>query len=133
MIHETRVIPVDGRPHAPSGIRTWMGDPRGHWEGNALVVESIGFNGQTWFDHSGNFHSDALKLTERFTRIAPDAISYEVTIDDSKVFTRPWMMRMPLYLQNDTLRVLEDECYLDAEEAGKAIRGAHPEDRGGVQ
>jgi hypothetical protein len=107
-----------------------MGDPRGRWDGNTLVVESIGFNGQTWFDHAGNFHSDALKLTERLTRIASDAIDYEVTIDDPKVFTRPWKMRMPLYLNKDMPRVLEDECYLDAEEAGKPIRGAHPEDRG---
>jgi hypothetical protein len=74
-----------------------------------------------------------LKLTERFTRIAPDAIDYEVTIDDPKVFTRPWKMRMPLYLHTDMARVLEDECYLDAEEAGKPIRGGHPEERGSVR
>jgi hypothetical protein len=131
-VHAWRWIPTVALPRY-DGYEAWMGDPRGRWEGNTLIVESIGFNGQTWFDHSGNFHSDALKLTERFTRSAADAISYEVTIDDPKVFTRPWRMRMPLYLHNDMLRVLEDECYLDAEEAGKPIRGAHPEDRRGVQ
>jgi hypothetical protein len=131
-VHTSRWIPTVALPRI-DGYESWMGDPRGRWEGNTLVVESAGFNGQTWFDHSGNFHSDALKLTERFTRIASDAISYEVTIDDPKVFTRPWQMRMPLYLHKDTPRVLEDECYLDAEEAGKPIRGAHPEDRRSVQ
>jgi hypothetical protein len=131
-VHTWRWIPTVALTRY-DGYEAWMGDPRGRWEGNTLVVESIGFNGQTWFDHSGNFHSDGLKLTERFTRIASDTISYEVTIDDPKVFTRPWRMRMPLYLHTDMPRVLEDECYLDAEEAGKAIRGAHPEDRSGVK
>ena len=131
-VHTWRWIPTVAVPRY-EGYEAWMGDPRGRWEDNTLVVESIGFNGQTWFDHSGNFHSDALKLTERFTRIASDAINYEVTIDDPKVFTRPWKMRMPLYLHKDMPRVLEDECYLDAEAAGRPVRGAHPDNRGGVQ
>ena len=131
-VHTWRWIPTVAFPRY-EGYEAWMGDPRGRWEGDALVVESIGFNDQTWFDHSGNFHSDALKLTERFTRTAADAIGYEVTIDDPKVFTRPWKMQMSLYLHKDMPRVLEDECYLDAEEAGKPIRGGHPEDRGGVK
>jgi hypothetical protein len=131
-VHTWRWIPTVATPRY-EGYEAWMGDPRGRWEGDTLVVESIGFNGQTWLDHSGNFHSDALKLTERFTRTAPDAIGYEVTVDDAKVFTRPWKMRMTMYLRTDLPRVLEDECYLDAEEAGKPIRGGHPEDRGSVR
>ncbi len=131
-VHTWRWIPT-----APvlryDGYESWMGDSRGRWDGNTLVVETAGFNDQTWFDHSGNFHSDALKTTERFTRTAPDTIAYEVTIDDPKVFTRSWKMRMPFYLRADLPRVLEAECYLDAEDAGKPIRGAHPEDRGGVR
>lgn len=128
-VHTWRWIPTVSFPRI-DGYESWMGDPRGRWEGYTLVVESIGFNDQTWFDHSGNFHSDALKLTERFTRTAPDSIAYEVTVDDPKVFTRPWKMQMPLYLHGDMPRVLEDECYLNAEEAGKPIRGTHPDDRG---
>src|SRR5262249_38722058 len=87
-VHTWRWVPTG--PFARyEGFVSWLGDPRGHWEGNTLVVESIGFNDQAWFDHSGNFHSDALKLTERFTRIAPDTLTYEVTVEDPKVFTRP--------------------------------------------
>ena len=96
-----------------------MGDPRGHWEGDTLVVESIGFKAETWFDHSGNFHSDALKVIERFQRTAPDTITYEATIEDQKVFTRPWTIRMPLYIHKDMDQVLENECYIYAQEVGR--------------
>jgi len=128
-VHTWRWIPTTSVARY-EGYESWMGDSRGRWEGNTLVVESTGFNDQTWFDHSGNFHSDALKVLERFTRTAADTLTYEVTIEDPKVFTRPWKMRMPVYLRTDLPRVLEAECYLDAEDAGKPIRGAHPEDRG---
>jgi len=128
-VHTWRWIPL-AKVERYDGYESWMGDSRGHWDGDSLVVETLGFNDQTWFDHSGNFHSDALKVTERFTRTASDAIDYQVTIEDPKVFTRPWKMRMPIYLHNDMTRVLENECYLAAEEAGKPIRGRHPEDRG---
>ena len=131
-VHTWRWIPTAAIPRY-DGYESWMGDSRGRWEGNTLVVETIGFNGQTWFDHSGNYHSDALKTIERFTRTAPDTITYEVTIEDPKVFTRPWKMRMPFYLRTDLPRVLEAECYLDAEDAGRPIRGGHPEDRGGAR
>jgi hypothetical protein len=128
-VHTWRWIPTV--PFARyEGYESWLGDPRGHWEGNTLVVESVGFNGQTWLDHVGDFHSDALKLTERFTRIAVDTIAYEATIDDSKVFSKPWKIKMPIYQVKGMSRVLEDECYLNAEDAGKPIRGTHPEDRG---
>jgi hypothetical protein len=128
-VHTWRWIPTTPLARY-EGYESWLGDPRGHWEGNTLVVESVGFNDQTWFDHVGNFHSDALKLIERFTRTAPDTLTYEVTVEDPKVFSRPWKMRMPIYQHKDMTRVLEDECYLNAEDAGKPIRGGHPEDRG---
>jgi len=127
-VHTWRWIPTTSVARY-EGYESWMGDSRGRWEGNTLVVETTGFNDQTWFDHSGNFHSDALKVLERFTRTAADTINYEATIEDPKVFTRPWKMRMPVYIRSDLPRVLEAECYLDAEDAGKPIRGAHPEDR----
>jgi hypothetical protein len=125
-VHTTRWIPLTELARY-EGYESWMGDPRGRWEGETLVVESIGFNDQTWLDHSGNYHSDALKTIERFTRTAPDVITYEVTIEDPKVFTRPWTMRMPFYLHRDMDRLLENECHIYAEEVGRPIRGTHPE------
>ena len=78
-------------------IDTWMGYSSGRWEGETLVIENEGFNDQSWFDRAGNFHSEALKVTERYTATGPDALAYEATIEDPKVFTRPWQIRMPLY------------------------------------
>jgi len=117
-VHTWRWIPTK-KVDRYEGYDSWMGDSRGHWEGNTLVVETAGFNDSTWLDHSGNYHSDALKVTERFTRTSADTMDYEATIDDSKVFTRPWKIRMPLHRNKDMVRVLEDECYLAAEEAGR--------------
>jgi hypothetical protein len=127
-VHTLRWIPLSELERYP-GYESWMGDPRGRWEGDTLVVESIFFTDKTWFDHSGNFHSDALKTIERFTRTAADTITYEVTIEDPKVFSRPWTMRMPLYLHRDREVLLENECHIYAEEVGKPIRGSHPKDR----
>ena len=76
---------------------TYMGHSVGRWEGDTLVVEVTNFNGKTWFDRAGNFSSDALHLVERYSPISPDAIRYEVTIEDPKVFARPWTIAMPLY------------------------------------
>jgi len=99
MVHEARVIPLDGRPHANPDIRSYMGDPRGHWEGNTLVVETtnfldnktgIGLNG------GGTPTSDALKLIERYTRTGLNEMRYEVTIDDPKTYTRPFKVAFPL-------------------------------------
>jgi hypothetical protein len=81
----------------PPPVDAWMGQSVGRWEGDTLVVDVTGFNEETWFDRSGNFHSDALHVVERYTRSSPDAIAYEATIEDPKVFTRPWKIRMPLY------------------------------------
>jgi len=76
---------------------TWMGHSVGRWDGDTLVVDVTHFNDKTWFDRAGNFHSDALHVVERYTPIAPNVIDYEVNIEDAKVFSRPWKMRMPLY------------------------------------
>jgi hypothetical protein len=81
----------------PAPVDSWMGQSVGHWEGEAFVIESSGFNDSTWFDRAGNFHSDQLKVTERYTRTAPDVISYEATMTDPETFTRPWKVGMPLY------------------------------------
>jgi len=99
------------------GFDFWMGDSRGRWEGDTLVVDVTNNNDQTWFDMAGNFHSEALRLTERYTLRDADTIAYEVAIQDPKVFTRPWKISMPLYRQKDMNRILEYQCQAEAEEA----------------
>jgi hypothetical protein len=107
----TRIIRTDGVSH-PSTPPFWMGDSRARWEGDTLVVDVVSFTDQTWFDRAGNFHSDALHVVERYTRTGPDHITYEVTVADPKVFTRPWTMRMPLYRrQEQSLVLLEYQCH----------------------
>jgi hypothetical protein len=99
MVHEARVIPLDGRPHASPKIRSYMGDARGHWEGNTLVVETTNFLGNRTGiagNGGGTPTSDALKLTERYTRTSPSEIRYEVTIDDPKTFTAPFKVAFPI-------------------------------------
>ena len=116
--HALRVIPLDGSPH-PDGLPdAWMGDSRGRWEGSTLVVDVKNFNDQTWFDHAGNFHSDALHVVERYALRDADHILYEATVEDPKVFTQPWKISMPLYRRLErNARVLEYECvfYLQEE------------------
>jgi hypothetical protein len=95
MIHETRLIPLDGRPHVSAGLPSFMGDPRGHFEGNTLVVETANFVGGK-VDVGGVPYSEDLKLVERFTRVASDTIDYQVTITDPKTFTAPWTVEFPI-------------------------------------
>ena len=101
MIHETRIVPLDGRPHIGSNIRQYLGDPRGHWERNTLVVETTNFTDGTSIGANGNGvrHSEAMRLTERFTRIDPEMIDYEATIDDSVTYVRPWTIRLTIASQ----------------------------------
>ena len=89
MVHDTRVIPLDGRPHIGSGIRQLMGDSRGHWEGNTLVIETTNFTDRTATANGGGArHSAAMKMTERITRIDPQMLDYELRIDDPKTYAR---------------------------------------------
>ena len=92
--HGSRIIPLDGRPHVGDGITLWMGDSRGHWEGNTLVVDVTNNNDRTRFDIVGDFHSTALHVSERFTFVGPDKISYEATFEDPNVYTRPFTMAL---------------------------------------
>ena len=102
--------PLNGSKHLED-IDFWMGDSRGHWEGNTLVVEVADLNEQTWLDLAGDFHSDSMKLVERYTRTGPDTLQYEVTIEDPKVFTRPWKISMPLYRHTEKdFQIYEYEC-----------------------
>ena len=96
---------------------TFMGHAVGRWEGDTLVVNVGDFNDKTWFDRAGNFHSDKLKLVERFTPISPDAIRYNVTIDDPEVFTRAWTITMPLYRRLEpNAQLIEYRCIEFVEE-----------------
>jgi hypothetical protein len=92
--HSYRVIPLDNRPHLPANVKLWMGDSRGRWENNTLVIDVANNNDQTWLDIVGAFHSDALHLVERWSITAPDHIVYIVTVEDPKVYTQPWKLRV---------------------------------------
>ena len=110
-----RTIYMDNHTEAPAD--SWMGWSNGRWEGETLVVDSTGFNDQTWFDRAGNFHSDALHVVERFTAQSPDHLNYEVTIEDPKVFARPWKMSMPLYRRKErNAQIMEFKCVEFVEE-----------------
>jgi hypothetical protein len=101
----------------PAPSDSWMGQSVGHWDGDTLVVDATAFNDQTWFDRSGNFHSDKLHVVERYTRVAPDQMSYEATIDDPDVFTRPWKISMPLYRRVEkNAQLMEFKCVEFVEE-----------------
>ena len=116
-VHATRTVYMDGTPHPEGHIDFWMGDSRGRWEGDTLVVDVIHFIDETWFDRAGNFHSDALHVVERYTPTGPDHLLYEATIEDPEVFTEPWTIRMPLYRRQEAdAQLLEYECYAYAEE-----------------
>jgi hypothetical protein len=107
-VHAYRIIYLNGSPHN-EGLGYAMGDSRGHWEGNTLVVDATSFSDATWLDAAGDYHSDELHVVERYTRLNPGTLMYEATIEDPKVFTQPWRIRMPLRLQKGS-QILEDEC-----------------------
>ena len=92
MIHHVRIIPLDGRPHLPQNVRQWMGDYRGRWEGETLVVETTNFTDKTAFQGS----SENMRLTERFTRVDENTIMYKFTVDDPSTWTRPWSAELPM-------------------------------------
>jgi hypothetical protein len=111
----SRVVKMGTLPPAP--VDTWMGQSAGRWEGDTLVVDVTGFNDQSWFDRAGNFHSEALHVVERYTPVSPDVLDYQVTIEDPKVFTRPWKIQMPLYRRHErNAQLLEFKCVEFVEE-----------------
>jgi hypothetical protein len=111
----TRIINMENPKKAP--IDSWMGWSNGHWEGDTLVVDVTGLNDETWFDRAGNFHSDALHVVERYTPRSADTMRYEATIEDPKVFSRPWKMSMVLYRHaEENAQLMEFKCVEFVEE-----------------
>ena len=111
----SRIVHMKDVGAAP--LESWMGWSRGRWEGETLVVDVTGLNDQTWFDRSGNFHSEALHVVERYTRVGPDQLVYEATIEDPKVFNRAWKMSMPLYRRVEkNAQLFEYKCVEFVEE-----------------
>jgi hypothetical protein len=117
MIHEARIIPLDGRPHVGSSVRLWNGDSRGHWEGNTLVVDITGYNDKGSVATNVATQrvraipqSEALHVVERFTRVDENTIDYEVVVDDPKVFTSSWKVAMPLHREPD-YQLFEYACH----------------------
>jgi hypothetical protein len=108
--HTYRMIYLDGSPHLDfPGL--WDGDSRGKWDGDSLVSDVTNFNDQTWLDKSGNYHSDKLHITERFTRTGPTSLVYEATISDPATFTKDWKIVVPMIQKTGpTARIMEHEC-----------------------
>jgi len=125
--HAFRIIHTDGRPHVPNALGMIMGDSRGRWDGNTLVVDVTNLNGKVWFDNEGNFYSAGAHLVERWTMIAPDAIHYEVTIDDPRVYTRSWKIAFGIRRSNEPdYELLESACF-------EGNRGEHPGESTGLK
>jgi hypothetical protein len=113
MVHETRVVPLDGRPHLSPALRSYLGDPRGHWDGNTLVVDTTNFNGKTGSygrNGNGNPTSESLHLVERFTLVDSNHLQYAVTVTDPETWTRPWTVRFTIPRQN-AYEMFEYACH----------------------
>ena len=125
MIHDVRMIPTDGSPHLPKTIRQWMGDPRGHWEGDTLVVDTTNFTDKTRFRGS----DENLHLVERFTRVSPDVILYRFTVDDPTAFTRSWTAEIPMTRSDGPL--FEYACNEGNYAMVDILRGARAQEKQG--
>ena len=125
MIHDVRMIPTDGSPHLPKTIRQWMGDPRGHWEGNTLVVDTTNFTDKTRFRGT----DENLHLVERFTRVGPDVILYRFTVDDPTAFTRSWTAEIPMTKSDGPL--FEYACNEGNYALVDILRGARAQEKQG--
>ncbi len=135
MIHDVRVIPIDGSPHPPANVRLWDGDSRGRWEGNTLVVDTANFNNKGSIATSsvqgrikGVPQTEALHLVERFTRTDADTLSYAATIDDPTMFTRPWTVAIPL-ARDETYRMFEYACHEGNTAVEMILGGARAHDK----
>lgn len=128
--HVVRNIPVKDEVTHLQDIDFWLGDPRGRWDGDTLVVDVTDFNDKTWLDAAGDYHSDELHVVERFTRTGPETIAYQATIEDPKVYSKPWKISLPLSLHTEkNFQILEHECYA-ATEGPTVTEGTKPDEHG---
>jgi hypothetical protein len=125
--HEVRMIPLDGRPHLPASVRQWMGDPRGHWEGNTLVVDTTNFTDKTKFRGA----DENLHLIERFTRISADTLLYEFTVDDPSAFTKSWRGEVPMIASPGP--VYEYACHEGNYGLAGVLSGARADEKNGAK
>ena len=123
--HDVRIIPLDNRPHLPPNVRQWMGDPRGHWEGNTLVVDTTNFTGKSKFRGA----DENLHLTERFTRKTPDVLLYEFAVDDPTAFTKPWKGEIPMIAEQGP--IFEHACHEGNYGLAGILSGARAEEKQG--
>jgi hypothetical protein len=135
MIHETRVIPLDGRPHLPKTVRLWNGDSRGHWEGSTLVVDTTNFSDKGWIATQaaagrikGIPQSEHLHVVERFTPVDASTITYEATIDDPDYYTRPWTVSIPLH-RDRQYQIYEYACHEGNHAVAGILAGARVKDK----
>jgi hypothetical protein len=109
--HPVRTIHTNGTEHPDGHIDFWLGDSRGHWEGDTLVVDVTDFNGETWLDRVGNFNSDELHLVERWSYVDRNTIRYRATFTDPKVYTKPWTLEVLLYRRLEpNVQIIENYC-----------------------
>jgi hypothetical protein len=127
MIHETRVIPLDGKPHPGRSIQLDMGDARGHWEGETLVVETTNFKDRSAYR---NGSPDTMTIVERFTRVGPDTVKWAVTVEDPATWTRPWTFSLPL-TRNDAEPIMQYECHEGNYGLRNILSGTRAEERNG--
>jgi len=123
MIHDVRIIPLDGRPHLPSTVRLWLGDSRGHWEGDTLVVDTTNYKPASFMGAS----SDKLHVIERFTRTGPESLQYEIKINDPETWTKPWSLMIPLKRTSD--KIYEYACQEGNIGLEGILAGARAEER----
>lgn len=134
MIHDARIIPIDGRPHLSESLRQWMGDSRGHWESDTLVVEVDNFTDQTIIHPTRGTasqvqHSEDLRLVERFTRVDPSTIEYQVTIQDPRTFTRDWTVAIPMTTDGAPTEIFEYACQEGQQAVRNILSGARAQER----
>jgi hypothetical protein len=134
MIHEVRIIPLDGRPSLSGAFKSYMGDSRGRWDGNTLVVRTTNMNGVNGLQANGQLMltSDVVGLVEKFTRTAADTIAYEVTITDPKTWARPWTMRFPLKADPE-YQMFEYACHEGNYSMRNTLSGSRADEKGSAR
>lgn len=133
MIHEARIVPLDGRPHLRPDLRMWMGDSRGRWEGDTLVVETRNLTDRTGISQGGNNpHSNKIVLTERFRLLAADTLQYSVTIDDPETWTKPWTISFP-WKRDTSYQMFEYACHEGNYALRNILSGARADEQAGAR